>query len=133
LGVVDDRAQLREVRRPQHVLDVAHRLAHERGDRGGVDLEEGAARRLDDPAGRQVEEPVLGVVRADGQHVGVVETGHLEKLTGKWCGGRTGYRSVRLPVVRAPGRACREKPRWEWYSRERAHVNFWAASTTSVP
>ena len=40
LGVVEDRAQLREVPGPQEVRDVAHRLGREQGQRLGLDLEE---------------------------------------------------------------------------------------------
>ena len=69
-------AQLGQVRRPQQVLDVVHRLAHDRGDGGGVDLEEGAApelRSFDEAARRKIEPPVGGVVGAQGQDIRVVE------------------------------------------------------------
>jgi len=83
LRVVDDGAQLREVRRAQHVLDVVHGFAHERGDRGGVDVQEGATRGLDHLARRQVETAVLRVVGAEGKHVGVAELGHAPKVTAR--------------------------------------------------
>ena len=81
LGVVDDRAQLGQVRRPQQVLDVLHRLADECGERGGVDLEERPARGLDDGAGRQRQAAVVGLVRAERKQVGVVEAGHGKEST----------------------------------------------------
>ncbi len=84
LGVVDDRAQLGEVRRAQQVGDVADGGAHQRGQRRGRDLEELAAERgdVDQVAYREVETAVLGGVGAQGQHVGVVELGHAVTIRG---------------------------------------------------
>ncbi len=90
LGVVDDRPELGEVRRAQHVLDVADRLADQRGDRGRVDLQERAAGGLDRTTGREVELPVLGVVGTEGQHVRVTEFGHPPKLTSPNVGREAG-------------------------------------------
>ena len=52
LRVVDDRAQLGQVRRAQQVLDVADRLFGEGGQRLRVDLEERATSGLDELARR---------------------------------------------------------------------------------
>ncbi len=84
LGVVDDRAQLGEVRRAQQVGDVADGGAHQRGQRRGRDLEELAAEcgDVDQVACREVETAVLGGVGAQGQHVGVVELGHSVTIRG---------------------------------------------------
>ena len=95
LGVVDDRAQLRQVRGPQQVLDVVHGLADERGDRGRVDLQERAARGLDDGAGRQRQTavPVSSGPSGSSSVWWKPGTGGIYRRSG----GRTGPRPVRPP------------------------------------
>ena len=79
LGVVDDPAQLRQVRGPQVVGDVVHRLGGQPLDRLGCDLEERAALPVDNAS--KVETPSVVssrygvVVGPDGQQVGVAELG----------------------------------------------------------
>ena len=79
LRVVDDPAQLREVRGPQEVRDVVHRLGGEQPQRGRVDLEERPAVRLEgaDPLGGQ--QPVRRLVArpwAAGRSSGIVRRRH---------------------------------------------------------
>jgi hypothetical protein len=78
LGVVDDLAQLRQVRWPQVMADVVHRLRRQVLDDGRIDLEEclDSAVRLGhldggDSLGR--DQPVGRVVRADRKQVGVAK------------------------------------------------------------
>jgi hypothetical protein len=77
LGVVEDVAQLLEVSGAQIVGDVVHRLGGEAADRLGLDLEEralGCLERGDTVGG---DEPVLGVVGAQREQLGVLERGDL--------------------------------------------------------
>ena len=84
LGVVDDLAQLGEVRRAQVVADVVHRLAGQALDRLGRDPQEGLPVGLEggDALGR--DQPVRRVVGAGREEVGVAELGlgaHAPQIT----------------------------------------------------
>ena len=67
---------------------------------------------LDGARRGQVEAAVVGVVRAERQHVGVVELGHRPNLTGRQAGQHveTGRRPVRPPGVRRTALPAREPP-----------------------
>ena len=64
LRVVDDPAELGEVRGPQEVRDVVHRLGGEQPQRRGVDLEERPAVRLEGADALGAEQPVRRLVGA---------------------------------------------------------------------
>ena len=78
LGVVDDPAQLGEVGGPQVVRDVVHRLRGQLPDRLGRDPEERLPVDLEgrDALGR--DQPVGGLVGADGQQVGIAKVRFLQ-------------------------------------------------------
>jgi hypothetical protein len=72
--IVEDRAELREVTRPQEVRDVAHRFGREQAEHGGVDLQQLAPTRLDGRDAIGCEKPIWGVgVVARREHVLVDE------------------------------------------------------------
>ena len=75
LGVVDDPPQLGQVRGPQVVGDVVHRLGRQVPDRLRRHLQERAPVRLErgDALGRH--QPVRRLVLAEGEQVGVAELG----------------------------------------------------------
>ena len=75
LRVVDDRPQLPQVRRPQVVGDVVHRLGRQQSQRRRLDTEEGAPAGLEGRHALGGEEAVRRVVGADRQQVGVAELG----------------------------------------------------------
>ncbi len=82
LGVVDDLAQLGQVRRAQVVGDVVHRLGRQALDRLGADLEEGLAVDVDGRDALGGDQPVGRVVLAGGQQVGVTELGFAHERPG---------------------------------------------------
>ena len=83
LRVVDDLPQLSQVRGPQEVGDVVHRLRRQPLDRLGRDPQEGLPVGLERGHALGGHQPVRRVVRADRQQVGVVEIGtgaHVRRL-----------------------------------------------------
>ena len=105
LGVVDDLAQLGEVRGPQVVGDVVHRLGGQPLDRLGRDLEEGLPVDLEgrDPLGR--DQPVRRVVLAGGEEVGVAELGFVRHE-------RSGLRPLRSRPDDPSGQRDRPRSRY---------------------
>ena len=86
LRVVDDLAQLGEVRGAQVVRDVVHRLGGEQPQRRRVDLEEGPAVGLERADALRGEQPVRRLVPSRGQQVGVAEVvvgTHAEATSGR--------------------------------------------------
>ena len=82
LGVVDDRAQLGEVARPQQVRDIADRLHGEQAQDLGLDLEEGAITQLYRAHAVAGDQAVRRRVRPQRQRVDVGELGHGTSLGG---------------------------------------------------
>ena len=80
LGVVEDVAQLLQVRRPQVVGDVAHRGLRQERQRLGRDLQERAGSGVDrrHAVGRQ--QPVFGRVGPEREQLGVGELWHALRL-----------------------------------------------------
>ncbi len=79
VGVVDDAAELGEVRGPQVVGDVVHRLVGQPGERLRCDPEEPLAAGLEGLDAVAGHEPVLGLVGSQREQVGVGELGHRRR------------------------------------------------------
>ena len=76
-GVVEDVAQLLEMARAQEVRDVVHCLGGEAADRFGLDFQKGAVRCVEGRHSLCADEPVVGVVGAQREQLGVGERGNL--------------------------------------------------------
>ena len=102
VGVVDDAAELCEVRWPQVVGDVVHRLVGQPGERGRLDPEEPLATGLEGLDALAGHEPVLGLVRPQWEQVGVGELGHRRRssmVVGAAAQGRPGVTILCCPLV----------------------------------
>ena len=104
LGVVEDRADLRQMTGAQVVVDLEHRGRRELGDRRGGDAEERPRRGLDllDPLGG--EEAIVGRVGTEGEDVLVLEVSHLRTLPNR-LGGKS---IIRTRGVGVPERGMGE-------------------------
>ena len=87
LGIVEDVRELLKVTRAQQVLDVADRGLGERGDRLGLDLEEGATAGLERRHTFRGQQAVRSLVRTEGQQVLVHEVRHAPSLRRRLCRG----------------------------------------------